>query len=237
MQSSPIDLHFMNAVIHQSTFDFLKKLKRNNNRDWFLKNKELYLIAQADVSIWVESLIHEMNKHDHLQTASAKESLYRIYNDVRFSTDKTPYNPRFAGHLKREKPLLRGGYYYWIKPGESRVGCGFTYPNPDDLKRIREDIEDNYEDWRKLITSRKLKSVFGSMQGEKVKTAPKGFSKDHPAIDLLRYKQFWFEHSFTDKEVLSKDLAKKVSDTYKAIRPFFDHMSDILSTNRNGESL
>ncbi len=225
----------MKAIIEKSTFDFLKKLKRNNNREWFLENKNLYLEAQSNVHAWVDQLIHLMNRHDRLQTSSGKESLYRIYNDVRFSQDKTPYNPRFAGYLKREKPALRGGYYYWIKPGESRVGCGFTYPNPEDLKRIREDIEENFEEWREILSTKKLKNSFGEMQGEKVKTAPKGFAKDLPAIELLRYKQYWFEHPFTDKEVLSTDFIDRVNETFKTIRPLFDYMSDVLTTDKNGE--
>lgn len=227
----------MKALIEPSTFDFLKKLKRNNNREWFQKNKNLYLAAQANVSAWVDQLIHEMNQHDQLQTVNGKESLYRIYNDVRFSEDKTPYNPRFSGYLRREKPFLRGGYYYWIKPGESRIGCGFANPSPDDLKRIREDISLNSDDWHKLLANKKLRSVFGEMQGDQVKTAPRGFEKDHPAINLLRYKQYWFEHSFTDDEVLSPDFLKKVNNTYKAIRPFFDYMSEMLATNSNGEAV
>src|SRR5207253_2017846 len=150
------------------------------------------------------------------------------YNDVRFSDEKAPYNPRFAGYLRRLKPHLRGGYYYWIKPGSSRVGCGFVFPNPDDLKRIRQDIDLNYDDWRKLLQSKSMQSVFGAMRGDQVKTAPKGFSKDHSAIDLLRYKQYWFEHSFTDKEVLSSDFLNQVNKTFKAIRPFFNYMSEVL---------
>src|SRR6267142_1649765 len=120
-------LQHMQAIIEKSTFDFLVKLKQNNN---------LYLNAHANVADWVDQLIHKMNQHDRLQTVSGKESLYRIYNDVRFSEDKTPYSPRFSGYLKREKPALRGGYYYWIKPGGSQIACGFAYPSPDDLKRV-----------------------------------------------------------------------------------------------------
>lgn len=227
----------MKTAINSATFEFLKKLKRNNNREWFQKNKNQYLAAQEDVSDWVNQLIREMNKHDQLETSSAKESLYRIYNDVRFAEDKTPYNPRFAGYLRREKPALRGGYYYWIKPGESRVGCGFVYPNSADLKRIREDIDVNYHAWRKIISSKKIKAVFGEMRGDQVKTAPRGFPKDHAAIDLLRYKQFWFERSFADSEVLSVNFTKTVNDTFKTIRPFFDYMSEVLTANSNGEPL
>jgi uncharacterized protein (TIGR02453 family) len=222
--------------IDQSTYTFLKSLARNNDRDWFQKNKNKYLAAQENMTTWVSNLIEEMNAHDQLQTRNGKESLYRIYNDVRFSADKTPYNPRFAGHLKRMKPWLRGGYYFWIKPGVSRVGCGFTYPNPEDLLRIRQDIELNHSDWRKILKLKSIQNTFGDMRGEQLKTAPKGFDKEHPAIDLLRFKQFWFEKSFTDKEVLSPGFLKNVNKTYKAIRPFFDYMTEVLTTDLNGVS-
>jgi TIGR02453 family protein len=223
--------------IEKSTLDFLKTLSRNNDREWFQKNKEKYLASQANVISWLDQLIAEMNKHDQLQTQNGKEALYRIYNDVRFSADKTPYNPRFAGSLKRVKPFLRGGYYFWIKPGESRVGCGFTYPNSEDLRRIREDISINYADWNRLLRHKKIVNTFGEMSGEQVKTAPRGFDKDHPAIELLRFKQFWVEHSFTDKEVLAPDFLKKVNDAYKNIRPFFDYMTEVLTTDLNGVSI
>lgn len=224
-------------TLEKSTLDFLKTLSKNNNREWFQKNKERYIASQENVIAWLDTLLSEMNKHDQLQTKSGKESLYRIYNDVRFSNDKSPYNPRFAGSFKRIKPYLRGGYYFWIRPGESRIGCGFTYPNSDDLLRIRRDIDMNSDEWRKLLRTKKIQTVFGHMQGEQVKTSPKGFSKDHPAIDLLRYKQFWFEKSFTDKEVLAPGFLKLVNAHYKAIRPFFDYMTEVLTTDVNGESL
>ncbi len=223
-------------TIDKTTFDFLKSLTRNNNREWFNAHKAAYVQAQENVIRFLDALLHKMNLHDRLETQTGKESLYRIYNDVRFWEDKTPYNPRFAGSFRRIKPELRGGYYFWFKPGESRVGCGFTYPNAEDLLRIRQDIDVNYADWRKLLKSKSIQRVFGNMQGDQVKTAPRGFAKDHPAIELLRYKQFWFEHSFTDKEVLSPDFLSTINKTYQAIRPFFDYMSDVLTTDLNGES-
>jgi uncharacterized protein (TIGR02453 family) len=222
--------------IERETFRFLLGLSKNNNREWFAQNKSHYLTAQHNVINFLDALILRMNKHDRLETVSGKESLYRIYNDVRFSENKAPYNPRFAGSLRRSKPQLRGGYYFWIKPGESRVGCGFTYPNAVDLLRIRQDIDLNYTAWRKLLKSKSIQSVFGEMHGDQVKTAPRGFAKDHPAIDLLRYKQYWFERSFTDKEVLSSNFLEQVNKTYKSIRPFFNYMSDVLTTDLNGVS-
>jgi uncharacterized protein (TIGR02453 family) len=224
-------------MIEKSTFLFLKKLSANNDRDWFNDHKDEYERAKINVENFVGALLLQMNKHDDIETPSAKKSLYRIYNDVRFSNDKSPYNPRFAGYLRRRKPFLRGGYYYWIKPGGSRIGCGFVYPNADDLSRIRQDIASNYDEWKKLLNTKSIRSVFGTMQGDQVKTAPKGYSKEHPALPLLRYKQFWFERSFLDKEVLAPDFVKVLDKSFKTIRPVFDYFSDILTTNENGEPL
>ncbi len=223
-------------VIEKTTLVFLKDLAKNNNREWFSENKSRYLQAQNNVIQFLDQLVIKMNQHDRLETQSGKESLYRIYNDVRFSKDKTPYNPRFAGNLRRHKPLLRGGYYFWIKHGESRVGCGFTYPNAEDLLRIRQDINTNYKQWKRLLNSKAIQSVFGDMQGDQLKTVPRGFAKDHPAINLLRYKQFWFDHPFPDKEVMADDFIDQINKTFKSIRPFFNHMSEVLSTDLNGES-
>lgn len=227
----------MSAIIHTSTLDFLKRLSKNNNRDWFNAHKDQYIAAQENMIDFVEALKAQVRRHDHIAEISSKKSLYRIYSDVRFSKDKSPYKPRFAGYIRRVKPMLRGGYYFWIKPGGSHIACGFSYPNPEDLQRTRMDILDNYKEWNKILNQKSIKSTFGKMQGEQVKTAPKGFPKDHPAIDLLRYKQYWFECSFTDKEVLAKDFLNNVNKKFKSIRPFFDHMSEVLTTNLNGESI
>lgn len=227
----------MNAIIEKATFDFLKKLSANNDRDWFNAHKARYDQVKKNVEQFMDALIAKMNTHDRLETLSGKKSLYRIHNDVRFAKDKTPYNPRFAGYLRRSKPQLRGGYYIWIAPGVTRVGCGFAYPNPDDLRRIRLDISANPGDWKKLLRSKAITSQFGEMMGEQVKTTPRGFSADDPAIDLLRFKQYWFERRFTDREALSPDFLLQVNKTFKSIRPFFDYMSDVLGTDLNGEPI
>ena len=216
----------------------MQELAANNDRDWFNANKHRYEAAKQNAETFMDTLIAKMNVHDQIDTPNGKKSVYRIYNDVRFSKDKSPYNPRFFTYLKRVKPMLRGGYYLWIKPGgKSRVACGFLSPSPGDLKRIREDISLNYDDWKKLLKSKSITSTFGKMQGEQVKTAPRGFSSDDPAIELLRYKQFWFEATFSDRDVLSPDFASRLNKTFKSIRPFFDYMSDVLTTDANGEAL
>jgi len=224
-------------AIQKSTFKFLRDLSKNNNRDWFNARKDLYLDAKGNIEEFVDALIAKMNAHDQIETPSGRKSLYRIYNDVRFSKDKAPYNPRFAGHIKRVKPMNRGGYYFWSRPGGTRLGCGFTYPNAEDLLRIRTDISYNHRDWWKMLRSKNITSTFGEMLGEQVKTAPRGFAKDDPAIELLRYKQYWFEREFSDKEVLASNFLQVANKTYQSIRPFFDYMSEVLTTNADGEPI
>jgi uncharacterized protein (TIGR02453 family) len=226
-----------NVVIQKSTLHFLKDLSKNNDRDWFNIHKARYNKARENVEVFFDHLIASMNTHDQIETPSGRKSLYRVSNDVRFSRDKTPYSARFAGYLRRHKPMLRGGYYLWIAPGASRAGCGFISPQPEDHKRIRLDIERNYEDWSKLLGLKSIRATFGNMQGDRIKTVPRGFTADHPAIDLLRYKQYWFERSFADKEVLADNFLSQANKTFKNIRPFFDYMSDVLSTDLNGEPL
>jgi uncharacterized protein (TIGR02453 family) len=156
---------------------------------------------------------------------------------VRFSKDKSPYKNYWGGSFKRATKKLRGGYYFQIAPGNSLAAGGFFAPNPADTLRIRTDMDLNFKGWEKLLSTKKFKETFGEMKGDKVTTSPKGFSKDNPAICLLRHKQFYFEHKFTDKEVLSIDFLKLVNQTFKNIRPYFDYLSEVLTTDANGISL
>jgi uncharacterized protein (TIGR02453 family) len=224
--------------IPASALEFLKKLEKNNNRDWFARNKERYLQEYDHMTAFAAELLGQMNRHDHIENASGKEVLYRIYRDTRFSNDKTPYKNYWAGRMKRATSQLRGGYYFEIKPGSGSFAAGgFFSPNAADLLRIRKDIDYNYNDWKKIIDGKKMAAAFGAMQGEKVATAPRGFAKDHPAIHLLQHKQFYFMRRFTDAEVLQPGFVKELNQTFKNIRPWFDYMSDVLTTDLNGELL
>ena len=225
----------MSASINPSTLKFLKDLAKNNDRDWFEKHKQQYLNAQENMSVFVDQLIIEMNKHDELDNTSGKKSLYRIYKDVRFSKDKSPYNPRFAFSLSRSTKFKRGGYYMCIKPGKSYLACGFFGPNAEDLNRIRMDMSYNYSEWNKILKSKNIKLNYGDLTGDKVSTAPRGFDIKHPAIDLIRHKQFILRHEFSDAEITSLNFLKEVNRIYKAVRPFFDYASEVLTTNANGE--
>lgn len=217
-----------------STVAFLKKLKNNNNRDWFAKNKNLYLKEHENMIAFADAILAEMQKHDHIETPSGKKSLHRIYRDVRFSKDKSPYHNNWSGGFRRATKLRRGGYYFHIEPGNSFVAGGFFGPEPKDLDRIRQDIALNHADWKKILSNKKIKTLFGELKGEKLKTAPRGFEKDNPGVEYLKHKQFILEHYFTDKEVLSPNFAKEVSNTFKAMRPWLDYMSEVLTTDANG---
>ncbi len=227
----------MATTIEKSTLNFLNRLSKNNNREWFNEHKEKYLAAHENIIAFAASLLTEMQKHDKIETLSGKDSLMRIYRDTRFSKDKTPYKKYFAGRFKRATKKLRGGYYFQIGPGKSLAAGGFFAPSPQDLLRTRKDIDLNFADWKKMLAHKSLLKTFKEMKGEKIATAPKGFSKDNPAIDLLNHKQFYFERKFSDEEVLDVNFLKELNQTFKNLRPYFDYMSDVLTTDLNGVSI
>lgn len=220
-------------MINASTLQFLRDLSNNNNRPWFQEHKEEYTTAHNNMKEFMAELQAGMEKIDHIE----RVRMMRIYRDVRFSKDKTPYKSNFGIGLKRATAALRGGYYLHIAPGASFAGGGFWGPDSKDLKRIRKEFEMDDEPIRKIVKAKKFRDYFGTLEGEGVKTAPKGFDRDHPAIDLIRKKQFVVRRSFSDKEVLDPHFDKKIVETFKAMRPFFDYMSDVLTTNLNGESI
>lgn len=220
--------------IAPSTLAFLRELRKNNNRDWFNDHKDRYREEHAKMLDFAETLIARMSTHDQLEPMTGKQSLFRIYRDVRFSKDKSPYKVNFAGQLKRATKWRRGGYYYHIEPGNGFLGGGFWAPNSADLKRIRQELAADAEPVRKILASKEFRHYFGELQGEQLKTAPQGYSVDHPNIDLLRYKQFLLTRPFTDKEMTDPGFLDDVVVTFQAMRPFFDYMSEVLTTDENG---
>lgn len=225
------------SLITKTTFEFLENLAKNNNRDWFQDHKEWYTQSHEEMIAFAAKINELMATHDHIEPVSAKKSLFRIYRDVRFSKDKSPYKQHWAGSLKRASKLLRGGYYYHIEPGGSFIGAGFWGPNAEDLKLIRSHIAFDPSEIEKVANSNLIKSTFGGIVGEKLKNPPRGYNADDPGIEWLKHKQFIVRKSFSDKEVLSDDFAQKMNESFKAVRPFFDYMSEILTTNLNGEPL
>ncbi|WP_121809737.1 DUF2461 domain-containing protein [Mucilaginibacter kameinonensis] len=222
-------------LLPASVFDFMRQLKQNNNREWFAQNKEAYQLQLEYVETFTEGLLNLVNTHDVIETPTAKKALHRIYRDIRFSKDKTPFKSNWSGGFKRAGKHRRGGYYFHLEPGNTFIGGGFWAPNTPDLKRIRDDIAFDPSPLKQIINSKEFKTVFGVLEGEQLKTTPKGYAADDDAIELLRYKQFLVRRRFTDAEALSPDFVKQASDTFKSMRPFFDYMSDVLTANLNGE--
>ena len=218
----------------KSSLQYLKDLKKNNQRDWFLATKSTFLKAQNNAKELYADVRKNLEKHDKVN----QFKLYRIYRDIRFSKDKTPYQPHFSASFSREGKHLRGGYYLRIKPEGSFLAGGFWEPNKEDLYRIRKEIELNDTEFREILAATNFKKYFdGKFDGIELKTAPRGFNKKHKSIDLIRKKGFVAVRKFTDKQVLSNDFLEEIDVSYKALRPFFNLMSDILTTNLNGESI
>jgi len=226
------------AQITKQNFQFLDTLAKNNNRDWFQEHKATYVKNHEEVIAFADELLGKLNQHDLIETVSGKKSLFRIYRDVRFSKDKAPYKTHWSGGFTRATKLRRGGYYFHIETGgNSMVGGGFWNPNKEDLQRIREEIATDASELREIINSSEFIETFGTLDGEQLKTTPKGFDKEHQDIDLLRYKQFIFSKRFSDEEVLAPDFIDQLNEAFKKMRPFFDYMSDVLTTDSNGVPL
>lgn len=221
-------------TIPPSAIAFLQLLKKNNNRDWFNKNKDRFLVEQRSIETFLDALLTALHTHDLIETPSGKKSMHRIYRDTRFSNDKTPYKNNWSGNFKRATKIRRGGYYFHIEPGNSFIAGGFWAPSTPDLKRIRDDIAFDAAPLRKILKSKTFVSTFGTLKGEQLKVMPRGFTSDHEAIDLLRYKQFLIIRKFTDEEVLSGIFLQEANQTFKNMRPFFDYMSEVLSADTNG---
>lgn len=223
------------TAISKSTFKFLNDLSRNNNREWFNENKDRYLAEQAKVIDLAGQIISGVSKVDVLEPVTAKKSLFRIYRDVRFSKNKAPYKVHFSGQMKRATAYRRGGYYFHFEPGgKTMIAGGFWAPNSADLKRMREEIAVDPVAVRKIITAPEFVQTFGGLKGDQVKTAPRGYTVDHPAIDLLRYKQYLLMRTFTDQEAMAPDFLDHIVETFKNMLPFFEHMSMVLTTDANG---
>jgi uncharacterized protein (TIGR02453 family) len=220
-------------MLQNSIFQFLTQLKENNNREWFAENKKAFQAEEKLAKTFFAAVYADLEKIDSLD----KMQVFRIYRDVRFSKDKSPYKNHFSVGFNRAKPMLRGGMYLHIENNASFVGGGFWEPNAADLIRMRKEIEMDASELRAIIAQESFQNYFKTLEGEELKTAPKGFDKTHSDIDLIRKKQFLLTRSFTNKEVLSVNFQSEVIATFKAMRPFFDYMSDVLSTDLNGESI
>jgi uncharacterized protein (TIGR02453 family) len=224
----------MSTSIPKSSFAFLSKLAKNNHRDWMQEHKKVYLASEKDLKSFYAEVEAGLNETDEI----SKLKVFRINRDVRFSKDKTPYNVHRSVSFSRAGEHRRGGYYLRLEPGKVMMAGGFFSPEPADLLRIRKEFEMDASEINTILNQTDFKKVFdGFRRDYEVKTAPKGFSKEDPNIELIRLKSFFVRHEYTDAEVHSPDFKDELLAHYMLLRPFFNYMSEVLTTDLNGVSL
>jgi uncharacterized protein (TIGR02453 family) len=228
-----LNKYLAKIMLHPSIFPFLNSLKQNNNREWFKEHKHEHDAAREEMLALTQSLYERLKNENQLDG----QKVYRIYRDVRFSKNKIPFKSHFGIGFSRIKPQYRGGYFIHIEPGASYIGSGFWGPNKDDLLRVRKEIEMDHEHFGQMATDPVLVNSWGPLKGEQLKTAPKGFDKEHQGIEYLRFKQFIFTKEISDELLFNAKFEEWMEQQFSAIRPFLDYMGEVLTSDVNGESI
>ena len=209
---------------------FLGELNQHNNKPWFDSHRPVYESARGIFERFINDLIDEFRDGDHLLGLTARDCIPRIYRDIRFSKDKTPYKTNFGaiigpGGWKGS----RLGYYISLEPGaRSMVAGGLHDPAPEQLNRFRQSIAKEANAFKKLTRNAVFVRAFGAVEGERLKTAPKGFDREHPEIALLQLKQVTVFHRFSDQEVVGRDFANQVIPLCRAMKPFLNYLDRVI---------
>jgi uncharacterized protein (TIGR02453 family) len=216
-------------TINKATLEFLSKLKNNNDRDWFSKNRKEYEAARDNFSKFVQEVIDRIVKFDPiLKGLEAGQCIFRINRDTRFARDKSPYKTNFGAFIVRggrKNGDKFTGYYIHIEPGKSFIAGGAYMPPSPWLTAIRESISTDPEKIRKILASKEFIKFFGQLEGEKLKSAPRGYAADHPQIELLKQKSYLVMHNLKDPDVLKPGFQDFVVDTSKAMKPLNDFLN------------
>jgi uncharacterized protein (TIGR02453 family) len=212
-------------MLQSSTLKFLRGLKKNNNKPWFDTHRSEYESAKADFISFIQNVIDQHSKKDKdLENLHARNCIFRINRDIRFSKDKAPYKKNFAASMdKGGKKSGLAGYYFHLEPGNSFLGAGIWQPVPESLKKIRQEIDYNVDEFKKIIEARKFKKFYsGIYTGEDVqlKKVPQGFEKDNPAAEYLKFKSWMVLHEVDDSTLLSPRLLKQTLEAFKEAQPF-----------------
>lgn len=213
--------------------DFLTDLSVNNNREWYNANKKRYEESREKVLFLTEVLINEIRKFDpEIPVLDPKDCVFRIFRDVRFSNDKRPYKTNFGAFIaKGGRKSINAGYYFHIDPAGSFAGGGVYMPANEPLKAIREYIAENGEEFLDIIQDKNFKKIYPELMDDKLKTAPKGFPKDHEFIDLLRYKSFVFSNQFNKSQVSANNYIELLVQSFKTLQPVNKFLNDALDKN------
>ncbi len=222
-------------MLQPSTLKFLKDLKKNNTREWFEKNRKRYEAAKEDMALLINNIIAQFGKKDlSIASLTAKECVYRINRDVRFSKNKAPYKNNMAASLiSGGKKSIFAGYYIHIQPGgESFVGGGRYMVEPDQLKKIRQEIDYNWDEFKKIINNKKFISCYGDLEkgeGMSLSREPKGYEKNNPAIEYIKLKSWVATTPLSDADLTGKDLVKKITTALETLQPLLVFLNRALS--------
>lgn len=222
--------------ITNNTFEYLQDLKNNNNREWFHANKKRYDNVKATFEESIKELIISIGEFENMTGVQVKDCNYRIARDVRFSLNKDPYKTWLSASFSEGgRKSGKMDYYLHIQEGESFLGGGMYSPTPQQLAKLRQEIDYNAKELKDIIYNLDFVKTFGEAEGEAVKSAPKGYSKEHPEIELLRKKQMFFWHKFTDEQVCSPDFVKNVTEVCRTLKPFLDFLNYVFFEQQEPE--
>lgn len=208
--------------------DFLKALRKNNRREWFIENRDLYRQAQDDFSTFTNELIAGIEKFDpSIRGVRAGDCFFRIFRDVRFSRDKSPYKTNFGAFVvPGGKKSGLAGYYLHVEPGNrSMIAGGIHMPPAPALKKIRAHIDTRYQELNVILKRKAFRDYYGGLDADKLKTAPRGYSPDHPALDLLVFKSYTVARMVGDDELLKKDFMQKALRGFRLEKDFIDFLN------------
>lgn len=205
-----------------STFSFLQQLNENNTREWFNDNRKSYEAAKAEFEQLLNDVIPAIRNFDpEIGMLNAKDCIFRIFRDVRFSKNKAPYKTNMGGFIsKGGRKGVYAGYYIHIEPGKSFLGGGIYMPQSDALKMIRQEIMYQIKDFKSIIEDKKFVKTYTQMEGNKLVRPPKDFPADFPDIDLLKYKSYVAVHGLTDNDILKENFKNNISKIFKILHPF-----------------
>ncbi|MCB0659741.1 MAG: DUF2461 domain-containing protein [Saprospiraceae bacterium] len=213
-----------------STIQFLSELKENNNKEWFDANRKWYEKSKADYHKFAQTLLDgAKNINPAFEHHQVKDCVFRINRDIRFSPDKSPYKTNFGVVLQPlGKRLQAAAYYCHIDPSECFAGGGIWHPESALLKKIRNEIDYDYQGLVEILNNKEFKTTFGHLdaeEGQKLQRPPKGFDESHPAIEYLKLKSFTISKEMDPKMLTSPDLSKMVLQYFKAASPLIDYLN------------
>ena len=222
------------TMLQVSTIKFLKDLKKNNNKPWFEKNRKIYEAAKADFAGFTQKLIDQHAKNDpSIKNLLAKDCMFRINRDVRFSKDKSPYKTNMGAYINGGgKKSIFGGYYFHCEPGQPFTGGGLWMPMPPELHKVRQEIDYNFDAFKKIIGSKKFKSIYKDLSRDEeyvLTRVPKGYETDNPAAEYLKLKSFVALVPLKDSDLTSKDLVKKTVTAFEALQPLLRFINAAIS--------